>query len=128
MAPHDASRVADRIVKGIRSGSNAAAPRLESNLALEVHAAGVDDGRAEARPLCGDKPKGGRIKVLSAVYVIYMVQSVDRGHLELKPDPLGDRDPFDEAQVHIEILRTIEAVQREIAECSRSRSGHESRL
>ena len=80
--------------------------------------------------LGGDQTEGGRIKILTPVHEIGMVQNVDGRSLDLKPNSSfsRERDPLRHAKVKVEVSRTVEAVYREIAECTRGWSHHQSGL
>lgn len=77
-------------------------------------------------PLSGDHAEGVRIKILSAIHEIGMVQNVNGRELDLELNCFGDRDPLGQTQIEIKVLRTAEAVDREIAECTRRRSRHQA--
>src|SRR5437764_9308023 len=101
--------------------------RLERYLRNNVHL-------ARGATLHGNTTERGRIKVdnVGAISVginrkdeIRMVQKVDCRALNLEPDSFRDPEPLSNTQVEIEVARTIEAVDREISECTRRRSRHQ---
>jgi len=97
---------------------------LEPELRLEIQASGVDDRCTKARPLGCNQTERRRIKILSSIYEIRMVQEIDCRCFELQSDPFGERDSLDDTQIRVKVLRPIEAVYREIPELARSRSSY----
>ena len=57
-----------------------------------------------------------------------MVQDVDCRALELEPDCFRNPEPLGNSQVEVKVTRAVEAVYREIAECARGRSRHQTWL
>ena len=78
--------------------------------------------------LSGDQTKRGRIKILIRNNEIGMVQDVDERGFDLKPDSFRDRDPLRQTKVKVKVIRTTKAIQREIAECTRSGRRHQAGL
>ena len=77
--------------------------------------------------LGGDQTERGRIKILSTENEIGMVQNVDGRGLDLKPNRVFSfryRNPLGHTKVEVEVIRTAEAVHREIAEGTRGRGTH----
>ena len=77
--------------------------------------------------LGGDQTEGGRIKILSPENEIGMVQNVDGRGLDLKPNRVFSfryRDPLRHTKVEVEVMRSAEGVDREIAEGTRGRGTH----
>src|SRR5437879_2940387 len=94
---------------------------LEPHLSDKVYTPGV-------ALLRSDQTEGGRIKILSRGNEIGVIQNVDERGLHLKPDSFRDRDSFRHAKVVVEVIRTGEAVHREIPECAGSRSRQQTGL
>ena len=77
--------------------------------------------------LGGDQTERGRIKILTPVHEIGMVQNVDGRRFDLKPNrvfSIRDRDPLRHTKVEVEVMRSAEGVDREIAEGTRGRGTH----
>ena len=78
--------------------------------------------------LGGDQTERGRIKILTPVHEIGMVQNVDGRRFDLKPNRVlfsfRDRDPLRHTKVEVEVMRPAEGVDREIAEGTRGRGTH----
>src|SRR6185295_15535147 len=94
---------------------------LERKLRNDVH---IPRGST----LRGNSTERSGIKVHRPVNEVGMVQNVDCRTLQLKANSLCDLDPLGNAEVHVEVIRTREAVDREIAERTRIGSGHQAWL
>ena len=81
---------------------------------------------ASCSTLRRDQTKGGRIEVLVVEHEIGVVEDIDRRHLKLKPDAFRDRNSLRHTQVEVKVIRTVEAVHREIADGAWSRSRHQA--
>lgn|SRR5215831_13545849 len=94
---------------------------LERQLRNDIHVARSAALRSNSTEVSG-------VKVQRPVNEIGMVQDINCCPLKLEPDSLCDPYALGNTQVKVEVTRTIEAIDREIAESARSRSGHQTVL
>ena len=86
----------------------------------------VDNTRISA--LAGDASEAGRVKVLRGVDEVWIVQNIQERRLQLTFNSFSNRNALHEARVNVEVIRTIERVDREVAKDARRRSGKNSAL
>jgi hypothetical protein len=70
--------------------------RSKPKLSLKVHASSVDDGRTKASSLRCDQTESRRIKILSSINEVRMVQEIYRRYLQFQPDPFREWNAFDQ--------------------------------
>lgn len=86
----------------------------------------VDNARAST--LRRDTSEAGRVKGLTVIDEVRVVQDIDERRLQFALDSFSDRDALNETRVDIEEPRSVERVNREVTEGTRSRSAEQTRF
>src|SRR5204862_6328300 len=75
-----------------------------------------------------NEPKAGGIKRLVSERKVRMVEHIDKRSLQLEPHAFVDRNTLGNTSVDVEVRRSINTIQWEIAECTGCRNTEYPRL
>ena len=101
--------------------------RTLGQVTLKPHGTGKVD-YTFASTLRINEPKAGGIKRLVSERKVRMVEHIDKRSLQLEPHAFVDRNTLGNTSVDVEVRRSVDTIQREIAECAWSRNTKNTRL